>query len=353
MEKVTAAGGVPEPATPEGRAGLAALLRDPGGALVGLDYDGTLAPIVADPLAARAHPGAAAALRRLSTHVGTLALITGRPAEVAVELGGLRDVPGIVILGHYGAERWESGVLSAPSPPAGLATVRGELPAVLAAAGAPPGTWVEDKGYAVAVHTRRTADPDGALALIRAPLAALAERTGLAVEPGRMVIELRPAGMDKGAALAKLVAERLPRAVMFCGDDLGDLAAFAAVRELRSTGLAGVTVCSGSAEAGAVAEAADLVVDGPDGVVALLDAMAAALGRLTDEPTAAARRFPAAACQALLIILYRSVKYNIARPPTVDTLPTAASVPRARKAPVPPRRPQHRKDEGPGPGAAA
>ncbi len=113
MGNVTAAG-LPEPATPEGRAGLAALLRDPGGALVGLDYDGTLAPIVADPLAARAHPGAAEALRRLSTHVGTVALITGRPAGVAVELGGLRGVPRIVILGHYGAERWESGVLSAP-----------------------------------------------------------------------------------------------------------------------------------------------------------------------------------------------------------------------------------------------
>jgi trehalose 6-phosphate phosphatase len=278
MANVTAAGGIPEPATPEGRAGLAALLRDPGGGLIGLDYDGTLAPIVADPLAARAHPGAAAALRRLSTRLGTLALITGRPAVSAVELGGLTDVPGMVVLGHYGAERWASGVLSAPPPPAGLATVRRALPGVLAAAGAPAGTSIEDKGYAVAVHTRRTTDPDRALALLRAPLAALAERAGLAVEPGRMVIELRPAGTDKGAALAKLVAERLPRAVMFCGDDLGDLAAFAAVRELRSTGIPGVTVCSGSAEAPDIADAVDLVVDGPDGVVALLSAMATALG---------------------------------------------------------------------------
>ena len=272
------AGGVPEPATPQGRAGLAALLHDPRDALIGLDYDGTLAPIVADPLAATAHPDAPVALRRLSAHLGTLAVITGRPAALAVELGGLHDVPGIVVLGHYGAERWESGVLAAPSPPPGLATVRAELPAVLAGAGAPPGTWVEDKGYAIAVHTRRTADPDGALALIGPPLDALAERTGLAVEPGRMVIELRPPGMDKGAALAKLVAERLARAVMFCGDDLGDLAAFATVRELRSAGIPGVTVCSGSAEVGALADTADLVVDGPNGVVALLSAMAAALG---------------------------------------------------------------------------
>jgi trehalose 6-phosphate phosphatase len=278
METWTGMDGIPEPGTAEGRAGLAALLRDPGGALVGLDYDGTLAPIVADPLAARAHPGAAAALRRLSPRLSTLALITGRPAETAVKLGGLADVPGMLVLGHYGAERWESGVLSAPPPPAGLEAARSALPGVLTGAGAPEGVWVEDKGYAVAVHTRRTAEPDRALALLRAPLTALAERTGLAVEPGRMVIELRPPGMDKGAALAGLVAQRHPRAVMFCGDDLGDLAAFATVRELRAEGIPGVTVCSGSAEAEAIAEAADLIVDGPDGVVALLNAMAGALG---------------------------------------------------------------------------
>jgi trehalose 6-phosphate phosphatase len=278
VANVTGADGIPEPATPEGRAGLAALLRDPGSGLVGLDYDGTLAPIVADPLAARAHPGAAAALRRLRTRLGTLALITGRPAGTAVELGGLADVPGLVVLGHYGAERWESGVLSAPPPPAGLTAARRALPGVLASAGAPEGTWVEDKGYAVAVHTRRTADPDRALALLRAPLAALARRSGLAVEPGRMVIELRPPGMDKGTALADLVAQRQPRAVMFCGDDLGDLAAFETVRELRTAGIPGVTVGSSSAEAPVIAAAADLVVDGPDGVVALLNGMATALG---------------------------------------------------------------------------
>jgi trehalose 6-phosphate phosphatase len=271
-------GDVPEPATPEGKAGLTALLRDPGSGLVALDYDGTLAPIVADPLMATAHPGAPEALRRLSARLGTLAVITGRPAALAVDLGGLSEVPGIVVLGHYGSERWESGVITAPAPPAGLAMARAELPGLLAGAGAPPGTWVEDKGRAIAVHTRRTPDPDGALALVREPLAALAERAGLVVEPGRMVIELRPPGMDKGAALANLVAERLSRAVVFCGDDLGDLAAFAAVREFRSAGIPGVTVCSGSAEVTALAEAADLVVNGPDGVVALLGSIATALG---------------------------------------------------------------------------
>jgi trehalose 6-phosphate phosphatase len=273
-----ATNGIPEPGTPEGRAGLAALLRDPGSALVGLDYDGTLAPIVSDPSAARVHPGAIPVLRRLSAHVGTLAVITGRPGAVAAELGRLAEVPGIVVLGHYGIERWESGTVTAPPPPPGLARARAELPAVLVSAGPPEGTWIEDKGHALAVHTRRTADPDGALALLRAPLGALAERTGLAVEPGRMVIELRPPGMDKGAALANLAAKRHARAVLFCGDDLGDLAAFNAVDELRSAGVPGLTVCSGSAEVTALADRADLVVDGPDGVVELLDAVVRALG---------------------------------------------------------------------------
>ena len=62
---------------------------------------------------------------------------------------------------------------------------------------------------------------------------------------------------------------------MFCGDDLGDAAAFGAVRALRASGIPGLTVCSGSAETAAeLAAAADLVVDGPDGVVVLLDGLA-------------------------------------------------------------------------------
>jgi trehalose 6-phosphate phosphatase len=64
---------------------------------------------------------------------------------------------------------------------------------------------------------------------------------------------------------------------MFCGDDLGDVAAFGAVRALRGEGVPGLTVFSGSAEVTALAESADLVVDGPDGVVALLGALASAI----------------------------------------------------------------------------
>ena len=226
---------------------------------------------------ARAHPRAVPALRELAGLVGTLAVITGRPAGDAVELGGLGEVPGLIVLGHYGWERWEDGELSSPPVPPGVETVRARLPEVLAEAGAPEGTWIEDKGSALAVHTRRTADPAGALAALADPLAGLAAAAGLAVEPGRLVIELRAPGTDKGTALTALAAERRSGPVLFAGDDLGDLPAFAAVRARREAGHPGLTVCSASGEVTELAAGADLVVAGPDGVAALLSGLARAL----------------------------------------------------------------------------
>jgi trehalose 6-phosphate phosphatase len=268
---------VPRPRTEAGQAGLAALLADPRHALIAADFDGTLAPIVARPGDARAHPGAVPALTALAGVVGTVAVITGRPAADAVTLGGLAAIPGLVVMGHYGGQRWQDGELADVPPPPAVEAARAALPGVLRAAGAPEGTWVEDKGHAVAVHTRGAADPEGALGRLRGPLGELAERLGLAAEPGRLVIELRPPGVDKGAALTGLAGERAARSVVFCGDDLGDLPAFAAVRALRAGGVPGCAVASASTESPQVADAADLVVAGPDGVVDLLTALAARL----------------------------------------------------------------------------
>ena len=264
---------LPEPSTEAGRVGLAALLADPARALIGLDFDGTLAPIVPDPDAARGHPDVPAVLTALADLGVRVAVVTGRPAQKAVDYAGIAGVPRLVVLGHYGLERWEGGELTAPEGLDAVEQVRRRLPELLAAAGAPEGTFVEDKGAAVAVHTRRTADPEAAFDLLREPLAALAADVGLVVEPGRFVLELRPAGGDKGDALRALVAESGaagPSAVVFVGDDLGDLAAFAAVETLRGAGIPGLCVCSGSTEVTALAEIADLVVDGPDGVVKFL-----------------------------------------------------------------------------------
>jgi trehalose 6-phosphate phosphatase len=273
---------LPTPTTPEGRDGLAALLARPERAVVALDFDGTLAPIVPDPDQARAHPGAAPALARLAPRLASVAVVTGRPAGVAVRYGGFAGVSGLehlVVLGHYGAERWDarSGEVHTPGDHPGVTAVRAELPGFLDRIGAWSGTWIEDKGgRAVAVHTRRTEDPDAAFAALRGPLHELAERHDLIVEPGRYVLELRPPGVDKGVALAAYLREVDAGCVLYGGDDLGDLAAFAAVDDLRKNGLPGLLVAvAGSDDAPPeVAERADLTVRGPEGLVALLEALA-------------------------------------------------------------------------------
>ncbi|MFE4250397.1 trehalose-phosphatase [Streptomyces sp. NPDC056910] len=277
---------LPSPVTSAGRDGLDVLLSDPARAVIALDFDGTLAPIVPDPEQARAHPGAVRALAALAPQVASVAVITGRPAGVAVRHGGFAGVPGLehlVVLGHYGAERWDAvtGTVHAPAPHPGVAAVRAELPGVLESVGAWRGTWIEEKGRAVAVHTRRAADPQAAFEALRAPLSDLAARHGLIVEPGRLVLELRPPGMDKGAALSAYVREVGATSVLYGGDDLGDLPAFAAVDELRKDGVPGLLVCSGSSEVTELAERADVVVDGPEGVVGLLSGLAGAISSRT------------------------------------------------------------------------
>ncbi|MFE9444971.1 trehalose-phosphatase [Streptomyces sp. NPDC006602] len=272
-----------DPATPAGWEGLQALLARPERAVIALDFDGTLAPIVADPEKARAHPEAVAVLAALAPKVAAVAVVTGRPAAVAVRHGGFADVPGLehlVVLGHYGAERWDArtGTVSAPAPHPGVAAVRAELPGVIEGAGVRQGAWIEEKGRAVAVHTRRAADPQAAFETLRDPLTELAARHGLIVEPGRLVLELRPPGMDKGVALLEYVREIVATSVLYAGDDLGDLPAFAAVDKLRSDGTPGLLVCSGSDEVTELRERADVVVDGPEGVVRLLRALAERIG---------------------------------------------------------------------------
>lgn len=270
---------LPTPSTPAGRDGLAALLARPRKAVVGLDFDGTLAEIVSDPEQARAHPGTVPALAALAPRVASVAVVTGRPAGVAVRYGGFAGVPGLdhlVVLGHYGAERWDAatGTVKTPAPHPGVAAARAELPGVLDDVGAWQGTWIEEKGQAVAVHTRRASDPQAAFEALRDPLAALAARHGLILEPGRMVLELRPPGMDKGVALSEYVREVEAEAVLYAGDDLGDLPAFAAVEKLRSDGVPGLLVCSGSTEVSEVADRADLLLPGPPAVVDFLALLA-------------------------------------------------------------------------------
>jgi trehalose 6-phosphate phosphatase len=147
-----------------------------------------------------------------------------------------------------------------------------DAPAVVAS-----GAFLEDKEYAVAVHTRRIVNPDQWAAAIDETVQDIAARRGLEVIPGRLVWELRPAvSGDKGDAVRRVVADSGARAVVVIGDDLGDLPAFAAARQMVSTGQAAllVAVRSGEAPAQLLGEA-DMVVDGPPGVRDFLNLLVA------------------------------------------------------------------------------
>ena len=238
--------------------------------LIATDFDGTLSPIVPDPADSRPVPGAVDALSALARSGVQVAVVTGRDARTVVALGGLAAVPGLIVEGLYGAERWQRGELRSLPEPVSLHRLREQLPSLVARHAGDPAVWIEDKRLSLVVHGRRAADPERALDPLRGAVAALGTDLGLDVHPGRGVIELRLPGYDKGAALLRLVDEVAPSSVLFAGDDLGDLPAFEAVAALRRRGMSAWSVAAVSAEAPAVAEAADVRVTGPAGVVELL-----------------------------------------------------------------------------------
>lgn len=254
---------------------VADMACEPGSALIALDFDGTLAPIVADPKDSRPLAGTLDTLRALGRRGSVLAVITGRDARTVVALGGLDSVPGLLVAGLYGAETWQGGTLTTLSEPEPMRALRERLPQLVEADGVDPRVWIEDKRLSLVVHGRLAGDAERALDPLREPVAALAGALGLEVHPGRGVLELRLPGYDKGAALRQLVSQFTPRAVLFAGDDVGDLPAFAALRELRASGRAAWGVGVSSGEVPELTAAVDVLVDSPAELLALLQHIAA------------------------------------------------------------------------------
>jgi trehalose 6-phosphate phosphatase len=208
-----------------------------------------------------------AILGRLAEKYARVAVVSGRP--VSFLLDRLGDVRGVILSGLYGLERARDGIIDVIPEAAHWRDVVKEV-ADAAEAAVPAGVGVERKGLAVTLHVRTAPQHAG---WVEAWTADQALRTGLIAHPAKMSVELRPpVEADKGRVVTELAAGL--DAVCFVGDDRGDLPAFAALADLAAEGVQTLAVAVSSEEAPPeLLAAADVVVAGPEGALALLRAL--------------------------------------------------------------------------------
>lgn len=268
----------------EAVAACLAVLRHTPAAVV-TDIDGTISPIAPTPAEAAVDPAARAALERLAGSLAAVAVVSGRAPAAGAEMVGL---PGVVYIGNHGLERIERGTpwthpVAAAARPA-IAAALGEIESTARLIADMPWLLVEDKGVTGTIHYRLADDPLAAHALLEPIVRAAAERHELRMTSGRMIFEVRPnLAVNKGTAIRDLVRDFGLRGVVFFGDDVTDVDAFLALRDLRDPGeVATLRVgVLGAETPPSVIAATDLALDGVPACAATLLALAA---RLADEP---------------------------------------------------------------------
>jgi trehalose 6-phosphate phosphatase len=228
----------------------ARLSAEPKRTAILLDVDGALAPIVPRPEDARVPPETQQELRRLNGRYALVACISGRASEDAKRVVG---VPELVYVGNHGLELVPE------------ADAWGEKLHRFLAATAWPQT--EDKRLSAALHFREAPDEAAARGALD-EIAGRAQREGFRTRYGRKVLEiLPPLDADKGSAVQRLLADRGLGRALYAGDDTTDLDAFRALDGLEL----GIRVAVASAESpDELRAAADVVVDGPGGLLTLL-----------------------------------------------------------------------------------
>jgi trehalose 6-phosphate phosphatase len=194
-----------------------------------LDVDGTLLDIAPTPEAVVVSDRIKTLLSDLSTRVnGALALVSGRSIRT---LDALFDPLRMAAAGVHGCERRDASghVLLPEVDVARVAAARDEL---IAWTLRHPGTLLEDKQYALALHYRLAPHLEApALSEIESALAMLDSHE---LQRGKFVFEIRPAGYSKGGAIHAFMREApfRGRQPLFIGDDVTDEAGFISVNEL-------------------------------------------------------------------------------------------------------------------------
>lgn len=230
--------------------------------VVGVDFDGTLAPFADDPMDVEAVPGALRALEDLADLPGvTVAVVSGRA------LGSLhtltRATHPMVLIGSHGAESSIADTAHRLEEHE-HERLRGLVADLDALVAEHPGARLEHKPSAVVLHTRGMTGP-AAAAVVEAGAGVVARHTGVSLTPGKDVLEMAVTEAGKGPALLGLAEEIGADAILYAGDDVTDERAFA---QLRPTDL---TVKVGPGES----VAAHRVADEP-AVVEMLEHLTAA-----------------------------------------------------------------------------
>jgi trehalose 6-phosphate phosphatase len=201
-----------------------------------LDFDGTLVDIAARHDAVVVEPALKRLVLALARRLeGRMAVVSGRPADEIIAYLGLKDssVP-FAVAGSHGLEmRWPDGRRDAPPRPDALDDA---IAAFHRLAERFPGIVVEEKPFGAALHYRQAPEAGTACDTLADEVAA---GTGFVVQHGKMVVELRAAGADKGDALARFLAGP-PMAgtrPVFVGDDLTDEAGFRAAADRGGWGV--------------------------------------------------------------------------------------------------------------------
>jgi trehalose 6-phosphate phosphatase len=256
---------------------LEPLRSEPSRAAILLDVDGTLAPIVRHADDAHVPEPTRVSLIAVAKRYGLVACVSGRQAAIARRIVSLGT---ITYVGNHGAEILRGGATEVEYDPeiASWARrvqefARGAMTDELRRLR----VREEDKEAIAALHWRGAPDEDAAEAAVMA-VGAEAEAAGFWTHLGRKVLEIRPpVALDKGRGITRLLAGVDVDAALYAGDDLTDLDAFAALRARRDEGALTTALCVGVTSdetPPALAESADLLVDGPAGVRALLSTLA-------------------------------------------------------------------------------